>query len=1014
MSTTSNELDRAIRIQELLPAVKSKFFGPSSTKKKVGFCYNGRWGMQRLEPGSKDVTYFIDANEIISDRHLVNHFLQKPVKSRDHTAWGSFALQPMSTSDDTVYFNCIDADDPAAVFEIDNKLLPKFDAIGLQYIREVGGAKADRAHYWFFTTVDKVIHDQFFHQLLADADIDWKALKLELYPSKKPRNLIRLMGGLHLRAGYAHAISFNGVMSADPIFVMESIRDCKPFTHEEMLAYLATNYSHGSAVWEGDAMGGITHNEDFERKKRTGDLTYDPLKLKQHFQKRPPRFVRKVTTECQAFNYLAEKISKQDYLNDTGEDVHKTGLYFASMIRDGMKRFSDDEGQEEYEEWSEWLFNEVRWRDHFDHNWLREGGSERESFTPRCEKLDALFDKCGGCPLRYQIENPREIMFAKKAKYKDEVTKDKLYTNEQIRKDLFTDVEILCQDYFLQVDDKTKADVEPLTLLLKPPLGVGKSHFVSETAVRYAKQGRKVWISVPDGRLAMEHKARIEKFGGRAFVVMSHKNLFKRLDLAFDCPYEEEIQDLQDLGVGTSAIKTKYCKGCKFEDSCPFPRQYVNAMKPEWPIIITQHAHFKAHDVMRILARKEFDVLFLDEGIIDNTIGYYKVKTAERLIIEKHAKRYSWCKDLLVWIDGGRPSGQINAKANEIYRVRKRCRYYAVPWQIPNLIRAYNNGQRYEKNQGVFMSYDPPNVGLTILTDATPDKEILQYVMNKPIKSMGDHMMVDIKAYNQGNQIIKVINGSTSKTAHKDGKYFSRKLHYIAQMARKPIEDGGYEGLTILITVYKSDVEVVKGFFKRQYPELLPRITVSTMAPGTNEWEDINVQFLLAGVHLNGRDLKQGAWEINNLENKWRMKNGKTERTNNFPYKAKRSESVSTEWVPTKVKLRHADGTVIIRTVEDSMQPQPYTWDHLRVHLMALGKTQQSMRIRFKDSSVKKIIDWSNRYLDGVVYTDVVKEEELFATIPQPILEGVEKSNHEFMLGGIKATTMPTPVSSQE
>ncbi len=220
------------QFKELLPQFQDKLF-PSSPE-------NGRWAEQRLYEGKNDVDYYVYHRSMCKQDWL-NHFLQEPRASEDGYGRkyliGSLAFRLIDRFDHVRAF-CADADNPQAVEAVKTKLLPKLTEYNIEYIYEYAGAKLDRLHIWFFCNTSRSVLKAFVEQLLEEAGLDWQQLKLELFPTHKPNNTIRIPGGYHLRAGAVNPIKFRGKTGSHPTFIMQSIIACSPVTEEDMLKAL--------------------------------------------------------------------------------------------------------------------------------------------------------------------------------------------------------------------------------------------------------------------------------------------------------------------------------------------------------------------------------------------------------------------------------------------------------------------------------------------------------------------------------------------------------------------------------------------------------------------------------------------------------------------------------------------------------------------------------------------------------------------------------------------------------
>ncbi len=232
MSIKSAKREHIRQLKELLPKLQEKLL-PSPPE-------NGHWAEQRWYEGESDVEYSA-CHRLIYKQDWVNHFLQEARAGEDKYGRkyriGSLAFRLIDKFDRVKAF-CVDADKPQAVEVVKKKLLPKLKEYNIEYIYEYAGRELERLHIWFFCNTTLSTLRPFVEQLFEEAAIDWRQLKLELFPTHKPNNLIRLPGGLHLRAGAANPIMFRQKKGNDAIFIIQSMIDCRLVAETDMLEAL--------------------------------------------------------------------------------------------------------------------------------------------------------------------------------------------------------------------------------------------------------------------------------------------------------------------------------------------------------------------------------------------------------------------------------------------------------------------------------------------------------------------------------------------------------------------------------------------------------------------------------------------------------------------------------------------------------------------------------------------------------------------------------------------------------
>lgn len=753
-----------------------------------------------------------------------------------------------------------------------------------------------------------------------------------------------------------------------------------------------------------------------------------PLRLEHNCRDAPPIF-KTLTENCPAINRLVNRSEPteaggEQYLEEFGDDVHRWGLYAHSIFDADLSRLERFQPQnfEIYRDYVEEWFEQRRLRDDSGHNWPKyeykssQGGHK----IPSCEIWERDFHTCNGCPHkgREDFTNPIQLFWdgePLKLEFNQPIETD---TNENIARQAQKEADDLIHTAYNRYGS--------LDLLIRSVQGTFKSTYVSRKAARFAAVGANILIAVPTGRLAMEMKERLEKkYGQKVFVVMSHRNLFKYFEKLIECPHGKEINKWQAVGVSKRSIVSNYCKGCPHKKECPFPEQYTNSVESDARIVIVQHAHFRSKQAVNVLLKKQFRMMFIDETFMNSTFTYVRLTKLEQLFLQSMGRRFTWAKDLSNWIRGGVPKERIEVSPRKLNFIKKIYDARKIPWNLPLAIEHYNNGRLYMPDIGLFQFHPVPEVPIRIMTDATAPLEYCKIILNNPdIKVVGKRILTDVTLYNPANKMFKVVDGSTSRSAMSDVDRLERLLRFIGYKARTD-----YKKLTILVTVYDSDVRRVQEFFKEYYPEENKRITVASMSVGTNEWRDINVQFQLCGVHLNLKQMKIIEWQINNIENYWRLLAGNKEKKNPYPHRIKGYSRLKRDeemFMPVQVKMLNpkrnkltwdgksrrwnqvVDSTkrqvkAVLVKIKNILLKKPIAFGEEMAYFMSLGITQQGRRIRcywkkIKDKSevspfaVFKMVDgelyasdikhyWnmSKRYEPGSCYTDIVIEDQLYA-----------------------------------
>ena len=191
-----------------------------------------------------------------------------------------------------------------------------------------------------------------------------------------------------------------------------------------------------------------------------------------------------------------------------------------------------------------------------------------------------------------------------------------------------------------------------------------------------------------------------------------------------------------------------------------------------------------------------------------------------------------------------------------------------------------------------------------------------------------------------------------------------------------------YDKLTILVTVYKDQIDKVKQFFHAYYPKAVGRISVAHQSKGVNTWKDTNVQFLLASVNFHCKQYYMAAWEWKQIENYWLRSHGEDPDEVNYPHDVLKSDVLPSEEDVLEMKLLVEDKGFHVELPQIRQNRPKDRW-HKLIQLMAEGESMQADRLRIYDDSLKILWDCSGRYRPSILYTDIEFEKACFSRVPQ-------------------------------
>lgn len=945
----------------------------------IGSPHDTIWSQQHLDKRNNELAYYPkrirgSANyQHIKEQDFVNHFLmERPGSSGDYLQ-GSLAIAGKFEDDICMWF-CVDADNALAVEAIETKLIPALEARGVEYVFEYSG-NGDRCHLWIlFDKVGIKFLKVWIEELFEEAGIGIhdKTLSLELYPTHKDKNVIRLPGGLHLRTFKINPVrNPKGEESNDRIFILETFNNLKRLTEEEVKSQIK-----GKKPQQGGAR---------KSTYRPGSFYYSSLDLP--VEKGLPRAIEKIAKNCQAFNRLLKESKEEHLIADKGGMSHDARLYLFNMavFNDqalNRKGFHTDEGKQ----WAKEFFDNYRGKPIFrgmtydQIDWESEKKKDMAMMVPRCSKMQEKFGYCDGCPFknRSNMRSPRDLYFGRPI-IKKMVKELRMVSHDEIRSSTFKTI----KSRVLSLAESGSRK----KILLASPQGSGKSFLLDDLAVELSRQGKRVLIAVHSGDIAVEHLNRIAQKGSHAFIVGSHRTHFTKYNPGFDCLQYDPIQKVLALGASSRAIVEKYCDRCPLQEQCRYPKQYAEMLEPEHNIVICQHAHFTSPESMHSILKKRFDVLMIDEAFIDKLLVKVKAEEIEWELLEYFD--FPWIAPLVSWLkNGGAPDRKLYPRMEELAEVRRMFDDHMAPWRLPEYLRYYNQEHFMEPEIGLHVFYPPPTdqIPLTLMTDATPPVEMLEVVLDdNNIETYGSDEIIDFRRMNKDNQLIQVLDGSVSKTALRGEpqKNFEEQLieydylhlvdilEMIGDLARDK-----YKDKKILVTTYKDFKEVVEQWLAANYPDIMNRVLVSHMKIGTNEFDGYEVQFLVAGVYHNANQIHRQVYELKLIANYWNRLKDRPQLPNYRWWGV--GEGASIERVSEPVRRIHALGkTVGVFEYENFLYQRPQDKYYNLVEKFAISKTQQAIRLRFNDDKLKIIYVFGKFFLPSFLVTDSVLKDDL-------------------------------------
>lgn len=897
----------------------------------------------------------------LTDEDLLNHFNDKAMSSGNMKR---SCLAVRALQNNRFKWFVVDSDNKESTDVLNKKLIPKLIEYGIDYIYEVGST-FDKCHIWFLVDCCKDVLSDFTEQLFEEADILFNSrdrhLNLEVYPTNKADSLIRVPGGLHLRNNQINPILYNGTMSSEPTFILNVFNSIKQYSEEEIKSLIKVKKDHGPTP-------------EFILSK----IKYVDQNLEVNYE--VPPALSKVVRNCQAINKLVGQVINDKELDKRGWNVHTLGLYLANVCA-GIDKFRQDEERTVFN-WFLDVLDVYRSRSSQSHKWV-EGLKTKGTRTkiPFCKTWERDFNLCGGCSFKEmdKFYSPRQLYENTSVDSRPKkIANINLKTIEEIRDTTFTKIKERVYSYAVNGVEKD--------ILLASSMGSGKSFLADEiTADLVLKHNKNVLIAVPTAELALEHRKRLRYLGVNPFILMSHTNLFKkddgkrRFNIDFDCPKQEEISHLLSLGVDSSFYKKQFCGSCKYKDACPYPGQYSKAAEDDHKVVIIQHAHFSCRETLfNLINKKQFDVLIIDEEFIDSLIKMYKVSDTELKILEKFSGEIEWIDRLLDWfLEGSKDHKAIPKTQNDLEKIKEAFSEQLLPWNLPEYILQYNYKNHYNPESGLCLFYPLPNIPIRLFTDATPPVSMLKIITNNfHIEIFGQDEVLNHLNLNSKNKIIQVLDNSSSKASLE--AYNERKLYGLIDTIGVLMKNvyKGSQGL--LITYSGKHADLVTRFFRKNYPEVLPYLTISHMAIGTNKYENYKVLFQMAGVHFNSKQLAFNVYKLKCVRNFWKRIKGEPQIQNPYPKEITESSSFAMESVPLRrIEVGHEGPGVYEYPYPEYKTWQPKDKYYQLFYKLSLAKRQQAMRLRFNDKKEKHAYLFDSAPRETLLVTDSILLSEL-------------------------------------
>ncbi len=334
----------------------------------------------------------------LREEDLIKHFNQKPILGAK-SIMGSLGCVGTFEGNKAKWF-CIDCDTESGVNELREKYLPILDKYGIEYIWEFSGNEdEEKAHVWFMCDcVDISLLRSFTNHILKEANVNDK--ELELFPTRKGDNVIRLPGGVHLKTNKVNPVKWKGTVSSSADFVMDAFIECKPITEEFIRANLPD-------IKIRKATSKLPKHRKFYYNSRGLPLPENDL----------PPMMRKIVSNCQAINGVIEGCKTNKLMQDQQGLGHTAGLWLWSIANycDARSTHKVQKGTEG-ETWIKNFTEKYRLTPYDSHNWDRDRANiinDPERYFTSCRKWEEAFGMCEGCPFRNRpgFTNPKQFWY---------------------------------------------------------------------------------------------------------------------------------------------------------------------------------------------------------------------------------------------------------------------------------------------------------------------------------------------------------------------------------------------------------------------------------------------------------------------------------------------------------------------------------------------------------------------------------------------------------------------------
>lgn len=908
---------------------------------------------------------YYEHKRLITQGDWEDHFYNTPRRS-GKCVLGSLSLSGIDASN-TIKWISIDIDDHKQMEIWESKLRPLVVSKNIEYFIEWGGdevdGKFDRCHVLIFyndiplqeaTNHIKQLFYEIDEPIFAEESKHFNNKPVifdEVFPINKDKNKIRPPFGhhlKHLRKGKdrRYPCEFNGQLLLDPVDVMYTIINIKSIEQTDI------DVTVDKTVIE-KLNERLTFAKKFEKNSIKRPMFFEPINLPLPFDNIPDK-LQPVVRNCPAVNTLLHEVKDANLIRNRGSKYHDAQLMLRGITKYIDIMYQIGQGEEFYN----FLRENYRLRDDADHN--IEGGKHDDTpirYFSKCEKWQKYFGLCDGCKFQETVGNPVRFIAGKNLQsYK--LARVNLTTMEKVRTEDFPRLR--------------KALIEDIergfskTITYGHFIGAGKSTGIIRLAIQELfNKNRTILLAVPTIELASEYEKALKELGVPSFILGSHKGYFNPDKPAtrladFPCPFYDEIQALDRLGVTASTYKKEYCAHCPLYDNCPYPRQYTDVHEPEHRVIIIQHAHFSCQEIIYDLMNKSFDVLFVDETFISSVFKFLPIKDEEIEAIAGIGA--DWSTDLVQWLkEESMPSGRIKADELELTIAKSIFDQRQLKWTLPDYIRFYNQ-QRLVNNHGIEVVYELPNVPIKVFTDATVPLQLTKHVTGiDNIETHGLDLILDPTTVHPENEVIQILDFTSSVTWLKEEDTFNLILDKIAVevLATEPTHRS-------VITAYLADRVRVRKYLDDNHPIASKKIEISAIQKGVNKYAEFDSQYLMANIIFMPDDYYKLAYEYIQVTNYYLRKRGE--------------ESIpipSFDFLKTSFEsITRCEGKFILQYPQfQTRKPaksndikNPQYWYRL-IYEMVVGEVQQAIRVRLTPDKPRKITILNNLPLPSTMIT---------------------------------------------